>query len=94
MVSLTENIREASGYCRFREKTIALISKYLSVAAGTNMEASDLFEIAQETEGGDCIEQIINASDGNTCRLTQILDMSMTVAYAQNEGKGRVTLTM
>ncbi len=91
MVSLSENVRETIGYERFRDKSLSMISRYLTVAAGTQMQANDLFELSPD-DSGDGLEQMINASGGNTRRLTQILDTAMMVAAEQNEGRGKVTL--
>lgn len=89
MVSLSENIRETVGYERFRGKAIAMISRYLTVAAEEPVVAGDIFELSPK-DSGDGLEQMINASDGNTRRLTQILDTAMTVAAEQNEGQDKV----
>lgn len=89
MISLSENVREITGYERFRGKTEAMISRYLTVAAEKNMLVGEVFELSPEGSG-DGLEQLINASDGNTRRLTQILDVAMTVASEQNAGKGKV----
>lgn len=89
MVSLSENIREIIGYERFRDKATAMISKYLSVANGEHLDAGDVFELSLD-ERGDGLEQMISASDGNTRRLTQILDTAMSVAAEQHEGRGKV----
>lgn len=92
VIKLEENIIDTSGYKQFRENCLNLIKNYLTAESVHNIFPSDLLELQKENIYGDCLEQIINASDGNLRRLIQLLDGVMNVAFRQNNGEGKITL--
>ena len=52
----------------------------------------DIFEVSKKKIYGDGIEQLIYASNGNIRRLIQLLDASMSAAYLEHEGHGKVLI--
>jgi hypothetical protein len=91
IINLKENILAEAGYLSFRKKTITLISRYISKSLEKEVSTDILFDITKNIEFGDCIEQIIFASEGNIRRLMQILDLSMFESYKAKSGVGLVT---
>lgn len=93
VVKLEENIFNPTGYKTFRIKSISLITNYLSVDEEEDyITASKIFELKGTEEFGDCLEQLINGSDGNLRRLIQLLDTVMNVAYLKHKGDGKIRL--
>lgn len=91
-VRLEENVKTERGYKRFRNKVIALINNYLNPYSHEESEyqVRDVFDIS-EKDYGDCIEQILYASQGNMRRLIQLLDSSMNVAFRESPQYLKVT---
>lgn len=81
-VRLEENIFSERGYHRYRSRVIQLIDNYLNPESHLpkKYSASDVFDISYEPYG-DCLEQILYASQGNMRRLIQLLDSSLNVTY-------------
>lgn len=93
IIMLTDDTFSEDGYIKFRQKSIDLISKYLSNVSEEPMEPSDVFNINESmTTGGDCLEQLIYASNGNLRRMVHLLDLSMVEAYFNHNGTGKVEL--
>lgn len=93
VISLEDNVIDNAGYGIFRKKTIVLINNYLSNSAEKTMNADSVFNISMNHEdSGDCLEHIINASEGNLRRLVQLLDLSMIVAHKEHHGRGKVEI--
>lgn len=93
VVKLEENIFDPDGYKDFRKKSISLITNYLSVDEDEDyITASKIFELKGKEGFGDCLEQLINGSDGNLRRLIQLLDTVMNVAYLDHKGDGKIDL--
>jgi len=93
VVKLEENIFDPDGYKSFRKKSISLITNYFSVDEDEDyIPASKIFELKEKEEFGDCLEQLINGSDGNIRRLIQLLDTVMNVAYSEHNGDGNINL--
>ena len=94
LVLLDENILLLESYKRFRCKTIDLIHKYINANSGHPLNVSDLFDInLEDILCSDCLEQLINASGGNTRRLIKLLDMAMKVAFEDHLGAGKISDT-
>ena len=92
-MNLEENIFDPDGYKSFRKKSVSLITNYLSVDEEEDyISASKIFELKEKEEFGDCLEQLINGSDGNIRRLIQLLDTVMNVAYSEHNGDGNINL--
>lgn len=91
LVLLDENIIDDEGYYKFRKKSLAIIDKYINIVSNENIEASQVFDVdSPEQTASDCIEQIINASNGNTRRLIQLLDLVMKDAYSDHLGTDKI----
>ena len=88
-IRLEENIYNEEGYKSLRKRTLDIISNYIS-DTDTKIAAQDLFQVAENKIHGDGIEQLIYASNGNVRRLIQLLDASMSAAYQDNLGNGKV----
>lgn len=85
-VILEDDIFTEQGYDRFRTRTLEMILNYINP---NTMEkncfvATDLFDLNPESTSGDAIEQIIYASNGNMRRMMQLLDLTLDVAYSEN----------
>lgn len=91
VIKLEENVIDDAGYKKFREKIYDLMKNYLS-QDDTDITPEQIFEINREKIYGDCIEQIINASDGNVRRLIQLLDLVMNEAFNEHKGNNKITL--
>ncbi len=85
-VRLEENYNTQRDYQRFRIKVISLINNYLNPDSHQPIKfsAKDVFDLSKSNYG-DCLEQLIYASEGNMRRLMQLLDISMNVSYIENE---------
>jgi hypothetical protein len=93
VLKLEEKIFSPEGYKSFRKKSISLITNYLSVDEEEDyIPASKIFELKEKEEFGDCLEQLINGSDGNIRRLIHLLDAVMNVAYSEHNGSGNINL--
>lgn len=91
VVKLEENIYAPDGYENFRKKSISLITNYLSADEEEDyIPASRIFELKENVGFGDCLEQLINGSDGNLRRLIQLLDAVMNVAFLDHKGDGSI----
>ena len=91
-VRLEESISTDRGYLRFRSNVISLIDNYLNPDSHKEFKysAADVFEL-NESNYGDCLEQILYASQGNMRRLIQLLDSSLNVTYRESPGNLKVT---
>ena len=93
VIPLEDHIKDRDGYKEFREKTYHLIQNYINPEeTDSPIKAEDLFEINVKKDYGDCIEQLINASNGNMRRLIQLLDASMEVAYEEHNRANKIKL--
>jgi len=93
VIMLSDNVIDAKGCKTFRKKAISLINNYLTNAAEKKMVATDVFNISMREDGaGDCLEQLINATEGNLRRLVQLLDLSMQEACEENGEESKVGL--
>ena len=91
VILLEENIDDVDNYNNYRKKVIGVIDNYINIdIEERKYKADDIFEVSA-TNGEDCIEQIINASDGNYRRLIQLLDSTMNESFIQNNGEKKVT---
>lgn len=90
VISLEENITDPIGYKDFYQKTCKIIINYLKSEVEYPVNIGDVFELTQHDIYGDCLEQLINASNGNLRRLIQLLDMTMEVAYLYHDGNGKI----
>jgi len=89
MIMLNDNVSDEAGYSNFRDKSLQLITRYLTTANdGVAVSPEQVFEV--EENDGCGIEQLINASGGNMRRFTHLLDLSMTESYARDGGLSRV----
>ncbi|WP_448675616.1 hypothetical protein MOQ67_23430 [Pseudomonas sp. LY-1] len=81
-VRLEDAFEAPREYLKFRKKVISLIENYLNPESHieTQFTASDVFDLSPN-HYGDCLEQLIYASEGNMRRLMQLLDISMSVAF-------------
>lgn len=92
-IRLEETIYNEAGYIKFRKQGIELIQNYINetlLDREVAVKPNELFEIFITKNYGDCLEQLINASDGNMRRLIHLLDKSMTTAYERNKGNSKV----
>lgn len=91
-VRLEESIQSDRGYVRFRDRVISLINNYINPKSyeDSGYIASDIFDISSEPYG-DCLEQIIYASQGNMRRLIQLLDSALNVTYRDSPEHLKVT---
>lgn len=90
-ITLEEDINNETGYKSFRSKTLSLIHRYINkYYESVNTACSDLFEISDNSEFGDCIEQIIYGSGGNMRLLVQLLDLTMAAAHERARGVERI----
>lgn len=86
VVRLEETVNNEAGYKRYRTRVINLIHNYINpdTYKETTYHPNDLIKISDSSEYGDCLEQLIYASNGNMRRLIHLLDMSMNIAYLEN----------
>jgi hypothetical protein len=91
LVELTEHVYDPVGYSQFRKKALNMIERYVSRAANRLIRPWEIFTIDTGDSGKeDALEQVVYASGGNMRRLVQILDQSMTTAFADHKGDGAV----
>ncbi|KAB0663579.1 hypothetical protein F6V25_16390 [Oryzomonas japonica] len=86
VVRLEENVNNDVGYKRFHSRVMHLIHNYLNPKTHneTKYEPNDIFEVTENGIYGDCLEQLMYASNGNMRRLIHLLDMVMNTAYTEN----------
>lgn len=89
VVRLEENIYDRNGYEGLRKRTLDIVGNYISEDE-KYLKPDYLFDIGEELYG-DAIEQIIYASNGNIRRLIQLLDTSLSIAYAEHKGESKVS---
>lgn len=94
VVRLEESVNSEIGYRRFRSRFIHLINNYLNPKSyeEKKYEATDIFEFNDSSIYGDCLEQLMYASNGNMRRLIHLLDMVMNTAYAENKKATKVNI--
>lgn len=92
-IILEENVTDHEGYNEFRKKALAIINNYLNQFDGAHIKSKEVFEINENEEYGDSIEQLINASNGNMRRLMQLLDAAMEEAYSDHRGSALIQLS-
>ncbi len=85
-VTLEDDIFSDEGYIRFRARTLDMISNYLNPNpyVDTGLSADDVFDVSTNEASGDAIEQVIYASNGNMRRMMQLLDITLEVAFLEN----------
>lgn len=90
IVNLEESIDNLENYALYRRKVEGIIESYLNVdSESIQIKVDDVFE-CKPVYNGDCIEEIINGSDGNYRRLIQLLDAAMNESYKANQGNKKV----
>ena len=92
-VLLEDDLSNAEGHSAFKKRAIALISRYLSKVANTNVDEELIFDNSSTNEKSDATEQLINASTGNMRRFVHLLDISMNEAYKSNNGNDKVNIS-
>lgn len=94
-VTLEETVSDERGYKRFRFRVLALVKNYLNPESFSQAKNSpgDLFELTPEGIYGDCLEQLMYASNGNIRRLIHLLDMAMNTAYRERSCATRIGIT-
>lgn len=94
VLRLEENVKEITGYKRFRSLTNNLIRNYLTSAVFQEFDEQEIIEpeivFNIEINGDDCIEKIIFASDGNMRRLVSLLNLVMITSFKSNKGEAKV----
>ncbi|KJS74700.1 MAG: hypothetical protein JL55_21440 [Pseudomonas sp. BICA1-14] len=92
VVLLEERIQDERAYRRFRKRAIDLINNYLNPCGHENgfFQASDVFSLSDDLYG-DCLEQLLYASQGNMRRLIQLLDLSLNVTFREHYDELYVT---
>lgn len=92
-VILEDDIFSDQGYQRFRSRTLEMIENYLNPNAyeSSTWTVNQFFDTENHEITGDAIEQIIYASNGNMRRMMQLLDLTMEVAFLENNCAVRVT---
>ena len=85
VIRLEESVYDERGYKRFRERAISIITNYINPESHESLsyKAEDIFEIDAGLYG-DCIEQLLYASQGNMRRLIQLLDISLNTTYKES----------
>ena len=91
-VRLEESISTERGYLRYRENVLSLIENYINPESHEEIKykVDDIFELSK-THYGDCLEQILYASQGNMRRLIQLLDSTLNITYREDPSSLRVT---
>ena len=93
IVRLEEDIYQLTGYISLRSRTIEIIQNYINDGySDQKINADELFDLTSNNNYGDGLEQLIYGSNGNIRRLIQLLDISLSAAYADHSGLGKVTL--
>lgn len=90
-IHLQDNIKNIDGYHKFLNRSISLLDKYISSATQMNFGLQDILEVS--TDNMELIEQIINASNGNTRRLVHIMDMVFNSAFSENKGLDKISIS-
>ncbi|MCI0918251.1 hypothetical protein JNA64_13850 [Pseudomonas stutzeri] len=82
LIRLEESVNDERGYKRFRARALSIIENYINPHFHESFcyEAGDIFDLSGD-EYGDCLEQLLYASQGNMRRLIQLLDLSLNSAY-------------
>ena len=89
IVVLEESVMDQTGYERLRKYSIELIDNYLNPEGEEEYSANQVFDLGGGIHG-DCLEQLLYASNGNLRRLIQLLDLSMERAFEEHGGDGKV----
>lgn len=91
-VRLEESISTERGYLRYRDNVLSLIGNYLNPESHKEIKykATDVFELS-ESQYGDCLEQLLYASQGNMRRLIQLLDSTLNITYREDPNNLKVT---
>lgn len=93
VVVLEEKIDSYEAYSQYRARVSCIIENYLNIENDfLDIRVHDIFEI-NDSLYGDCIEQLINGSDGNYRRLIQLLDSSMNEAFKRSKGNSKIDLS-
>lgn len=94
VVRLEETVNNDVGYKRYRTRVTHLIQNYLNPKSynDINIDPADLFELSVSSIYGDCLEQLMYASNGNMRRLIHLLDMVMNTAYSENSRDTKVNI--
>lgn len=92
VVRLEEDVYSERSYNRYRKRVLSLIDNYLNPDSHLDVrfQATDVFELTEDSYG-DCIEQLLYASNGNMRRLIQLLDSSLNVTFRESPEKLKVT---
>lgn len=82
VIRLEESVYDDRGYKRFRARALSIIENYINPRSHEDLsyKANDIFELSDDAYG-DCLEQLLYASQGNMRRLIQLLDLSLNSAY-------------
>lgn len=91
-IILDSNISNRKDYLNYRKKVDELLINYIKLNNNTDtiIGIDDIFEVdINNNLYGDCIEQIINGSNGNIRRLIHLLDLTMVTAYNSTKGRGK-----
>jgi hypothetical protein len=91
IVMLEETIMTIEGYRSFRKRVISLIENYINSSRSERLAPEMLYDFNPNADYGDCLEQLINGSNGNIRRLIQLLDSAMDTAFQQHGGTDRVS---
>jgi len=93
VVALEWDVHADTDYLATRRRTIALISQYINASRDNDLQVlpTILFDIA-DTDYGDVVEQIVNASLGNMRRTVHLLDLSMLRTQAERREPSRVSV--
>lgn len=86
VIKLEDSITDERGYEKFRQKVYRIIENYINPHSEKTQKfkPTNIFDIKKgRSITGDCLEQIIYASNGNMRRLIQLLDLSMNTAYKE-----------
>jgi hypothetical protein len=91
-IFLDEDIMNPRGFERMVTKTSFLIKNYLNSVSDqmVALESKDLLDFSNFAKYGNGLEQLINASNGNTRRFILLLDKAMGIAYSEHNGDGKV----
>ncbi len=92
VIILEESVHDEPGYNRLRKKSKEIIKKYINANGDpVRHKAEELFDISSAGYG-DALEQILYASDGNIRRLIQLFDLSLSMAFEDHGGEGKVLI--
>ncbi len=84
-VFLEDSVISENAYKRFRGRALHIIQNYLNPHCHIdgNIKPETIFDLPEDDEFGDALEQILFASNGNMRRLIQLLDLAMNCAYSE-----------